>query len=106
MSLVGPLTGGASGRLDVELRGRPATGGGVALEHGLVTLTGNSASDQYTGDVVALQGQQIIADVSNPSGNRLRVSINFTQLDGATSKMAGIVNAEPTSSGAGRDGDR
>jgi Ferric reductase like transmembrane component len=101
VSLVGSLSGGATGTLDVELRGRPLSDGGVTLDNGTVTLAGAGAGDRYTGDVVGLQGSQILADLSNAGGTRLQVSVNLQQLDRATGRMAGTVTAAPGRSAAG-----
>ena len=57
------LSGGATGSLDVELRGRPLASGGVYLDDGTVGLGTTSQADLYRGSVVGLQGDEIIADV-------------------------------------------
>ena len=93
VSLIGTLSGGASGTLDIELRGRPLSSGGIALNDGTVTLTGNTASDHASGHVVGLNGSQILANLSRSDGIPLQVTIVFQQLDATTGKMAGTVTA-------------
>jgi DMSO/TMAO reductase YedYZ heme-binding membrane subunit len=95
VSLIGTLSGGATGTLDIELRGRPLSGGGVALNDGTVTLTGNAASDHVSGPVVGLHGSQILANLSRADGSRSQVTIVFQQLDEATGQMAGTITSTP-----------
>lgn len=103
VSLVGRLSGGADGTIDVELHGQPSSGGGIRLERGTVVLTGTAPDDRYAGNVVGLRGDLIAADVTNASGTRLGVTLSFTQLDATNGTMAGAMTARPvsTSGGAG-----
>ncbi len=95
MSLIGTLTGGATGSVDVELHGVPAQGGGIRLEQGSVTLAGRSSADTYSGAVVGLDGGRLVADVANPAGARLRVVLAFSELDEQTGRMRGTADAAP-----------
>jgi DMSO/TMAO reductase YedYZ heme-binding membrane subunit len=104
VSLVGQLSSGASGTIDVELHGVAATGGGIRLEHGTVALTGSTPGDRYSGDVVGLQGNLIVANLTNPSGAAIQVSLDFTQLDLASGTMAGTITGGAVPSGGGARG--
>jgi DMSO/TMAO reductase YedYZ heme-binding membrane subunit len=92
VSLVGQMSDGANGTVDVELRGVPASGGGIQLERGTVVLSGHASADRYSGDVVGLRGNLIVADLTNPSGTSMQVSLDFTRLDAATGTMAGTLS--------------
>ncbi len=104
VSLVGQLSSGASGTVDVELHGVAASGGGIELEHGTVALTGNGPDDAYSGSVVGLQGNLIVANLTNPSGTTMQVSLDFTQLDLAGGTMAGTITGGPVPTGRANRG--
>jgi sulfoxide reductase heme-binding subunit YedZ len=89
VSLTGPLSGGATGRLDIELTGRPLEGGGVAMRSGTVTLSDGVHS--YRGDVVGLGDSQVVADMPGPGGAQWQATINFTQLDQQAGTMVADV---------------
>ena len=95
VSLIGTLTGGATGSVDVELHGVPAQSGGIQLERGSVTLAGGSSDDTYSGPVVGLAGGRLVADVANPAGVQLRVVLAFSELDDQTGRMRGTADAAP-----------
>ena len=104
VSLVGRVSSGADGNIDVELHGRPDSGGGIRLDRGSVVLTGTGADDRYAGDVVGLRGNVIVADLANAGGTRLQVTLDFTRLDAATGTMAGTMSGgAPSQSGGGED---
>ena len=86
------LSGGASGSLTVELRGRPLESGGVYLDDGTVTLGSASQPDLYRGAVVGLQGNEIIADVRGDSVPPLELSIRAS-VDHNSGQVAGSVHA-------------
>ncbi len=106
VSLVGRLSDGAVGDIDVELHGTPAGGGGIQLSSGTVVLSGSTADDRYAGNVVGLRGDVIVADIANATGDRLEVTLSFTQLDARTNSMAGTMTARPTTSTGRTDGSR
>jgi sulfoxide reductase heme-binding subunit YedZ len=65
--LDGQLSSGLAGRLRIVLRGQALASGGVALSTGSVTLSGAGAQI-YSGQVTTLNGNQIGATLSGPSG--------------------------------------
>jgi DMSO/TMAO reductase YedYZ heme-binding membrane subunit len=102
VSLIGRLSAGVDGSIDVELHGTPSSGGGIELQRGTVVLTGTAPGDRYTGDVVGLRGDVIVADLTNAAGTRMEATLNFTQLDARSGTMAGTMTAGPVpASGAG-----
>ncbi len=107
VSLVGQLSSGTNGTVDVELQGIAASGGGIRLQHGTVALTGSTPDDQYSGAVVGLEGNLIVANLKNPSGAAIQVSLDFSQLDLATGTMAGTITggAVPSSRTGRGSGD-
>lgn len=93
LSLTGPLSGGATGQVDVELTGRPISGGGVEMRSGTVTLSDGTRS--YRGDVVGLGQSQVVADMPGPNGVQWQATVNFTQLDQQRGTMSADVHVEP-----------
>ncbi len=93
LSLVGDLSQGATGVLDVELHGQPLANGGVALRAGTVSIS--NASQRLDGNVVGLQGSTIQADVGGPGTTRLRLAIDL-RVDHAGGRMRGTVAATPS----------
>lgn len=99
LSIVGNLSQGAAGVLDIELQGQPLASGGITLDAGTVTITG--ASEHFDGSVVGLQGSTIQADVAGGGDTRLRLAIDLQELDQASGRMRGTVAATPVSAGNG-----
>jgi len=104
LALVGSLSDGASGVLDVELVGSPVNGGGVSISSGTVILSGG-AGDRWVGKVSQLEGNQVFATVVGPTGSQLQLGIQYSELDQRAGRMAGTVTgAPPTASPrTGRD---
>jgi hypothetical protein len=86
------MSGGASGSLDLELRGRPFEGGGVILDQGTVGLGPTGQSDLYHGQVVSLEGSDVVADVRSDSGSGLEVVMSLS-VDRSSGRVSGTVRA-------------
>jgi methionine sulfoxide reductase heme-binding subunit len=88
--LTGPLTGGPAGRLEIQLVGTPAAGGGVALASGAVALA-PSAGGSWTGPVSGLDNGRITATLqaSGRTGSvPMRVTVQVDQASGGLSGTA------------------
>jgi sulfoxide reductase heme-binding subunit YedZ len=90
----------SNGVADVRLEGEPLPGGGVRMTHSEVTLGPSSRPTSYRGHVLALQGNRLLAAVSDSAGRRLRVGMVLS-LDSAAHSVAGTISARPESAGAG-----
>ena len=99
VSLVGTLSEGANGQVDVELTGKPLANGGVSMTSGTVTLSDGSQS--YRGAVVGLGNSQIVADMPGPDGAQWQVVIDVTQLDEQRGVMTADVHVAPSRSDRG-----
>jgi sulfoxide reductase heme-binding subunit YedZ len=97
------LSGGASGSLDVELRGQPLETGGVLLDQGTVGLGPTSQPDVYHGRVTGLRGSEILADVRADSGAALEVDVRLS-VDHSTNRVSGSLSAT-SSNGESREGE-
>jgi hypothetical protein len=106
VSLVGSLTNGARGSVDVELTGRAVAGGGVRLATGAVTLTANG--ERATGRVSGVQGPEVIAALAMPDGSTAQLVVRYTQLDQPDGNLVGVVElrAGQSASSAGRGDDQ
>jgi hypothetical protein len=106
VSLVGTLAQGAGGTVDIEIIGVPASGGGVNLTSGTITVS--DGRNSYRGDIVGLRGGDIQAQMPGPGGADWTVEVVLTELDRTAGRMAGRVQASPaTATGrtGGREGD-
>lgn len=78
------LTGGATGQLRMRLGGAPLSTGGLSLTGSQVDLTGPGLRSAFGGKVLSLNGNQIVARVSDASGSvmQLRASLSVDQNTG------------------------
>ena len=92
VSIDGSTTGGFNGRVHVALRGAPIDGGGVQMIDNSVGLLPTGASTWLTGRVVALSGQQILADVQRSTGHSVRVLLAL-RIDQASGRVTGVMRS-------------
>ena len=92
VSIDGSTTGGFDGRVHVALRGAPIDGGGVQMIDNSVGLLPTDAGAWLPGHVVALSGQQIIADVQRATGHPVRVLLAL-RIDQASGHVTGTVRS-------------
>ena len=105
VSLTGPLSGGVSGTVDVEITGAPLAGGGVSMSSGTVTLS--DGTNSYQGAVVGLQDSQIVARMPGPGGTSWQAVIDITALDQQRGTMSADVHVgRDQGEGRGDDGGR
>jgi Ferric reductase like transmembrane component len=108
ISLVGDLANGATGSVDMELTGRPAASGGVELLSSTVSVTVDG--QQATGQVSAVDGPNVIADLTTRDGTAVQLVVQYTQLDQPDGKLAGVAELTPKGSAPSgrseRGGDR
>jgi hypothetical protein len=71
-----------------------ANGEGVAMSTSRVTFSPIGARP-YAGTVVGLEGNRVVADLSDPSGASLRLSLEL-RIDSATSTVTGTVRGGAT----------
>lgn len=85
----GPFT-----RMNVQLFGRSAAGGGISLTHGQVALGTKGRPATYRGPVSSLNGGQLDARLSGKGGSSLAVALAL-QIDRSTGHVAGTANLVP-----------
>jgi Ferric reductase like transmembrane component len=92
------LSGGAHGKLRVRLAGAPDAGGGLSMTGSQVDLLANGIPSVMQGQIVSLQGQQLLARVSGGAGAALdlRASLN---IDSNTGSVTGTLAASRPGSG-------
>jgi sulfoxide reductase heme-binding subunit YedZ len=84
-------TGSRPEYLVIVLRGAPE-GQGLALSSGSVRLGPASAPARYSGPVVALNGQQLVADLRGPGGTAQRADISLAVQSGTAT---GQISTQP-----------
>jgi hypothetical protein len=92
VAIDGVASGGFSGRVHIALRGVALAGGGVQMIDSSVGLLPSGASSWYAGRVVALEGQQIFADVQGAGGQRVRIQLAL-QIDPASGSVSGSIHS-------------
>jgi Ferric reductase like transmembrane component len=94
------FSGPPSGRLDIEIDGRPVGEGGVSLGSSHVTLHSTSTAAVYRGRIVALNGSRLVASVRSSEGHSLSLQVNLAVNTGAGT-VSGRLSASPTASEGG-----
>ncbi len=85
------LRGGPRGAARVDLRGVPENGG-VAMTASGVSFVPATTRAVYTGRVVALDGQRVVADVRDSAGDRLRLVFDL-RIDASSRSVSGVIAA-------------
>ncbi len=87
ITITATTRGSPADDLVVTLQGTP-DGAGVSLQRGLVRIGRAGAAISYAGPVVALDGQQLVADLSSQSGSRAQARIRLDVVGGrATGRL-------------------
>jgi methionine sulfoxide reductase heme-binding subunit len=100
LAVTGLTRGGVDSELQLDLWGQPLAGGGVSMSASRVRFGPTSAPSEYTGRIVALSGQRIIASVSDASGRTLTLTLDL-RIDAASGTVGGDVQAVAASEGSG-----
>jgi len=87
------VSGQTLSALDIRLVGEPASGGGVAMSSGRVTLGTSSAPALYRGRVTGLEGTDVAARVRSAQGS-LRLVAQL-QIDPRSGAVSGALSARP-----------
>lgn len=101
-SVSGPMTGS----LVIILRGQSA-GGGVAMASSSVSFGPAQTPAEYRGNVVALNGDQLVVALRNSARSRIDLGV-LLQIDPSSGSVHGTVHAGPAysySGSSGADGD-
>ena len=85
------VSGSMTGSLIVILRGQ-AAGSGVSLASSSVTFGPSGAPAQYRGQVVTLNGDQLVAEVNNGAASRLDLGV-LLQIDPSSGSVIGTLQA-------------
>jgi Ferric reductase like transmembrane component len=96
----GTATGGFAGRVHVALRGIPIAAGGVQMLASSVGLLPNGAGVWSAGHVVALAGQQILAEVRGSGGHPMRVLLSL-RIDSSSGRISGVISGGSRGLGSG-----
>jgi sulfoxide reductase heme-binding subunit YedZ len=91
------VSGAMSGDLTVVLRGQ-AAGSGVSLASSSVTFGPSGAPTTYRGQVILLNGDQLVASVTSPGGSQITLGV-LLQIDPSTGSVKGTIHAGPVARG-------
>ncbi len=93
------LSGGARGKLRVRLAGSPLDGGGLSLTGSQVDLLASGLPSLMAGQIVSLQGTDLLARVSDGSGSALNLNASLN-IDGQTGAVSGALSATDARGGS------
>jgi len=94
------FSGSVAGRLDIEIDGPPVGEGGVALRGSSVTLGSPPTPVVYTGKILALNGNRLLARVRSSDGRSLSLQVALA-VNASAGTVAGTLAASPETSGHG-----
>ena len=89
------VRGADPGLARMTLWGSALDGGGLAMSRSTVTFTEAVTGTVYTGSIVGLDGNRVVADVASPSGTSLRLTFAF-HLDPSAGAVTGTVRVRPS----------
>ena len=92
VTIDGVLSNGADGHLHLVISGPAASGGGVRLQSGTLTLGPTAQPAEYTGKVTSLSGNRIIAVATSAAGDTITVTMQL-ELDASGGTATGSVSA-------------
>jgi hypothetical protein len=92
VALVGLTRGGVDGELHLDLWGQPVEGGGVAMSASQVRFGPTSAPSEYTGRIVGLDGNRVVASLRDASGRPLTLALDL-RIDRAAGTVDGTLRA-------------
>jgi Ferric reductase like transmembrane component len=92
------LSGGARGRLRVRLAGAPLDGGGLSMTGSQVDLLADGIPSVLAGQIVSLQGTNLVARVQGGSGLALNLNADLS-IDAQSNSVTGTLSATPAGAG-------
>jgi hypothetical protein len=88
------LSGGVTGQLRVRMGGAPLSTGGLSLTGSQVDLTGPGLRSALGGKVLSLQGNDILARVTDAYGTSMRLEANLS-INQDTGAVTGTLRGTP-----------
>jgi len=95
------FNGPPSGQLYVEIDGQPLGNGGVSLRSSRVTLGSVATPALYSGRIVALNGNRLLARVQGSGGHALSLQVAVA-VNSAAGTVSGTLASTPASTGGER----
>lgn len=83
-----------AGQMEIEINGRALPGGGVAMRSSKVTLSAVPTPVSYRGSIIALEGDRLLAEVSDAEGHRLSLQVALA-VNAAAGTVTGTLAASP-----------
>ncbi len=97
-AIAAAVRGSEQGVVRLTLWGTALPSGGLSMSRSEVTFEDVATGIGYSGRIVGLDGNRIVADVSPRSGSSLRLDITLSQIDPTAGKVSGELHAAPASS--------
>jgi methionine sulfoxide reductase heme-binding subunit len=97
------LVDGASGNLDIALQGEPTRDGGVLMQTSQVQLDGGASGPRYAGQISALDGNTVVAELRDGAG--ARAELTAVLRISAGDRITGQVRLDPVTRAQGGRGE-
>lgn len=94
------FSGSVAGRLDIEIDGPPVGEGGVALRDSNVMLGSPPTPVVYTGKILALNGNRLLAKVRSTDGRSLSLNVVLV-VNASAGTVSGTLVGSPATNGNG-----
>ena len=108
IAIAAAVRGGEPGVLRLTLWGSALESGGLAMSESEASFEDARTGATSTGQIVGLDGNRIVADVTSSSGTTLRLDVVLQRIDPGAGVVSGLVHARtiarPSTAGRGDDG--
>ncbi len=99
VALAAAVRGGEPGTVSLTLWGTALEGGGLSMSRSRVSFADARSGTVYSGTVVGLNGNEVIADVTSSSGTTLRLTMAL-RIDSSAATVTGTIRSEPSGRGS------
>lgn len=96
VQITASFTASVAGRLEIDIYGPALAGGGVAMRRSSVTLGSPPTPVSYHGSILALDGNRLVANVSDAEGHRLSLRVDLV-VNAEAGAVTGTLVASPLS---------
>jgi sulfoxide reductase heme-binding subunit YedZ len=94
------VRGSEPGVVDLTLWGTALDSGGLAMSRSEVSFQDAAASRSFSGRVVGLDGNRVVAEVTSSSGSTLRLTM-LVRIDAEAGTVTGTIRGQPLAGGTG-----
>jgi sulfoxide reductase heme-binding subunit YedZ len=102
IAIAAAVRGSEPGLVRLTLWGTALEGGGLSMSQSRVTFADAASGTNFTGRIVGLEGNHVVADVTSSWGSGLRLNM-VLQIDANAGTLTGVVHVTVLDSGRGSE---